>query len=313
MSVLELIDREELKRLSARSDAHAAWITACNFALLAAGFALPALWPHWLAWVTGALILAGRALGLAILVHDTAHQTFFSSRRFNEWAGKWLFGGLPNVPYHAYRKGHLEHHRNAGTGQDPDLAFVQGYPASAASLLRKLARDVSGINGVRNILYQLRNFTLAAQAPFLLSHAFLFGILLLAGHPEVYLCWWLGQLFFFPLVVRLRVMGEHGGVADHFDSDPRNNTGTTLAGPLARLLWAPNFVNFHLEHHYASGVPPYRLKAMHELIKSKGHYAGRDCIQPSYWGVLRRCWAGASTRRALGKGLKAKGSLNNMQ
>jgi hypothetical protein len=149
----------------------------------------------------------------------------------NEWAGTWLFGGLPNVPYQAYRKGHLEHHRTAGTEHDPDLAFVQGYPATRASLARKFLRDVSGINGVKNLIYQVQTFDRRATAPFLVAHGLLFGTLWALGVPQVYACWWIGMVFFFPLFVRLRVMSEHGTVPNHVSRDPRENTGTTLAEP----------------------------------------------------------------------------------
>lgn len=313
MGILELIEKHELKRLSEKSDLLAIWMTVANFALIAIGFAIPIYCQHWLAWCVAAALLGGRALGLGILVHDSAHQTLFSSRGFNEWAGQWLFGGLPNVPYHAYRQGHLTHHRHAGTEADPDLAFVDGYPASAASLARKFLRDASGLNGLKHIAYQITTFKLASQAPFLVSHGVLIGLLRAAGHAEVYFCWWLGQIFVFPLVLRLRVMGEHGGVSDHLHPDPRRNTGTTLAGPVARLLWAPNFVNFHLEHHFAAGVPSYRLKEMHRLMVSRGCYEGWDCIQPSYAAVFKRCWSKTSLNKPPGFKRRARGALNNMQ
>lgn len=291
MSVLDVISKEEFRALAAPSDLRATTVTLINFALIAAGFALPALWHHPLAWLLGAILLGGRALGLGILTHDTAHLAFFSSRKLNEWAGTWLFGSLPNVPYQAYRKGHLEHHRHAGTREDPDLAFVHGYPATRASLFRKFLRDVSGINGVKNIVYQVRSFELRGGAPFVLAHALLFAVLYVLKVPQVYLCWWLGQLFVFPLVVRLRVMSEHGAVPDHADPDPRRHTGTTLAGPLGRLLIGPNRVNFHVEHHLSAAVPSYRLPELHRLLRARGYFDGSNCVASSYWQVIRRCIA----------------------
>jgi fatty acid desaturase len=313
MSILNILTKEELRRLSTKSNIRATWMTVANLMLVAAGFAIPIWWTHWLAWVLSSIVLAGRALGLAVLVHDTAHQTLFTSRAVNAWAGKWLFGGLPNVPYQAYRTGHLAHHRHAGTEQDPDIAFVDSYPAGTASLLRKALRDVSGLNGLKNIYYQLSTFKLSAQLPFFMGHATVLAILWGLGHPEVYACWWLGQIFVFPLLLRLRVMGEHGAVPDHIDPEPRRNTRTTMAGPLARLLCSPNFVNFHLEHHFAAGVPSYRLKEMHALMVSKGAYAGWNCISPSYRDVIRRCWTSTPRQRAALSERRAKGALNNMQ
>jgi len=313
MALKDVMSAAELKALTKTSDLQAWWVTAVNLALVAAGFALPAVWHSAWAWAAGSVLLGGRALGLGILVHDTAHLTMFSSRRMNEWMGTWVFGGLPNVAYQAYRRGHLAHHRNAGTEADADLAFVDTYPASAASLARKGLRDVSGLNGLKNLLYQVKIFGLRAQLPFLVSHALLLAVLWALGVRQVYACWWLGQLFVFPLVLRLRVMGEHGGVPDHFDLEPRRNTGTTLAGPLARLLVGPNRVNFHLEHHLAAAVPSYRLPQMHDMLSSRGYYAGWNCVMPSYLAVIRRCWAPHAGTLSAGAKRRAHGSLSNMQ
>ena len=40
--------------------------------------------------------------------------------------------------------------------------------------------------------------------------------------------------------------------------------------PLARLLVAPYWVNFHLEHHMVMHVPCWKLPDMHKLLVNKG-------------------------------------------
>jgi fatty acid desaturase len=161
--------------------------------------------------------------------------------------------------------------------------------------------------------FQLKNFRLRTRAPFLLAHTLLLGLLIAAGAPEVYACWWLGQIFVFPLVMRLRVMGEHGGVPDHTDPDARRNTGTTLAGPLARLLCAPNRVNFHVEHHLAAAVPSYRLPRLHRMLAKRGYFDEVACVMPSYLAVIRRCLARNGREPAIGSHRAYKTSLANMQ
>lgn len=313
MSVLDWIDKAEFKKLSTPSNLQAAWVVFCNVVLIGAAFALPALWPQPWAWVVASIVLGGRAQALGILTHETAHLTFFTSRQLNEWAGTWLFGSLPNVPYQAYRKGHLEHHRSAGTDKDPDLGFVQGYPVSRASMCRKFLRDVSGINGLKNIAYQLKSFDRRGTTPFLLAHSLLFALLYALGVPQVYACWWLGQLFVFPLVVRLRAMGEHGAVQDHFAADPRLHTGTTLPGPLGRLLVGSNFVNFHVEHHLAASVPCYRLAALHRHLWAQNFFQGFQCVAPSYVSVLRQCISNVPRAAQASAKKTHRGIFNNMQ
>ncbi len=57
------------------------------------------------------------------------------------------------------------------------------------------------------------------------------------------------------------------------DADPRQNTRTTIASWWERACFAPNYANYHLEHHFMASAPCYRLRALHELLKSRGAYA----------------------------------------
>lgn len=312
MNILTYITKEELRSFTTADNWRAASVVAVNIILVAVGFALPALWHHPVAWILASILLAGRALGFAILTHDAAHLNFFTSRRVNQWMGKWVFGALPNVPYAAYRRGHLEHHRTAGTDADPDLVFVSGYPATRASLLRKLLRDISGVNGVKGIIYQFQPTDSGALYPFFVMHGLLIDLLWTLGFVQSYACWWLGQLFVFPLLLRMRVMGEHGGVPDHADREPRRNTATTLAGPLARLLVAPNFVNYHVEHHMAATVPGYKLPPLHKLLRERGYFTGTESLAESYWAVISRCTAKNGNAAVTHIG-SARGALDNMR
>ena len=59
-------------------------------------------------------VLAGRQLGLGILLHDCAHRAMFGNRRTNGVVGRWLAGAPMNTSLPAYRAYHLEHHLAAG-------------------------------------------------------------------------------------------------------------------------------------------------------------------------------------------------------
>jgi fatty acid desaturase len=313
VSASAAIGKDELRRLTVTSDLRAWWTVAVNYALVAAAFALAAWWRNPWAWTAASIVLAGRAHGLAVLAHDACHLAFFSSRALNEWAGKWLFGALPNLTFASYRKGHLEHHRAAGTERDPDLAFVEGYPATRASMARKFLRDVSGVNGVKNIAFQIKGFSLDTSLPFVVAHTSLFAALWACGVPETYACWWIGQLFVFPLLVRLRVMSEHGAVSKAISPDPRDSVGTTLSGPLARLLVTPNRVNYHVEHHLAAAVPSYRLPELHRTLVARGYYDGATCVAPSLWAVVQRCTARDATCAAPRSSTIKRGIFDNMR
>jgi hypothetical protein len=71
--------------------------------------------------------------------------------------------------------------------------------------------------------------------------------------------------------------------------EPRmlRNTRTTAAGPLARALLAPYWVNYHLEHHLLIFVPCWKLPQAHALLLAKG-YGARMEIASGYGAVLSR-------------------------
>ncbi len=284
----DYISKEELAVLMRPSNARGWWVVAANWAIIAGAFALAIAWPNPLTIVLAVLLIAGRQLGLGIIVHDCAHHALFASRTLNERVGQWLAGNPMNTSLAKYRSYHLKHHRFAGTPQDPDIIFVHAYPITRDSLKRKFARDLTGRTGFRDLMRELRQFRFAAQWPWLAFHVGLFTALTLAGGWWAYGLWWVAQLFVYPAIVRLRQIGEHGVAAERGDLDPRRNTSTTVARWWERLFVAPNHVHYHLEHHLAAGVPPYRLAAMHRLLVSRGYYDGYTCVSNGYADVIRR-------------------------
>ena len=72
------------------------------------------------------------------------------------------------------------------------------------------------------------------------------------------------------LLQRLRQVAEHGGVPDLVDPDPRLNTRTTLVRWYEKPFVAPYNLNYHLEHHFHSGIPCYHLEAFHNFLAQKG-------------------------------------------
>lgn len=284
----ELLSTDELRGLAARSDWRAAGVVLANYGLIAAAFALAVAWPNPLTLLLSMLILAGRQLGLEVLIHDCAHSVLFRRKRVNELVGNWLCGGLTNTNLYRYRDYHLDHHRHTGTDQDPDLYLAQMYPAARDSMRRKLIRDITGRTGSRDTWRQLRVMTPARNAPFFVTHGVMLGILWWLGAAWAYLLWWVAYVFVYPLITRIRYMGEHGVAIDYASNDPRENTSSTLVSWWERLLVAPNRVNYHLEHHLLASVPLYRLPKLQRLLRERGYYADKACFSHGYLDVIRK-------------------------
>ncbi len=283
-----VLTSEEMAGCLRRSNARALGVLFGNYAVIVFAFALSILWPNPLTILTSVLLLGARQLGLEVLNHDCAHNVFFANRRANELIGNWLCGGPTNTNLYKYRDYHLQHHRHAGTEQDPDLALALTYPAAKDSVRRKVLRDISGRTGIRDTWRQLRKLQPVRNAPFLVTHLVMIGTLTAFDATWAYLLWWGGYIFVYPLVTRLRFMGEHGVALDRLSSDARENTATTTVSLWERILIAPNFVNYHLEHHLLAGVPCYNLAKLHHLLVERDYFCGVDCITTGYANVLRK-------------------------
>ncbi len=299
MKATDFLSREEIHRFTERSDLAGAWMVLVNWSLVIAIFAVAIAWTNPLTLLLAVVLLGGRQLGLAVLMHEAGHKTLFKSQRLNEFIGQWLCAYPVLGDVDAYGASHREHHRHAGTEQDPDLPNYRAYPVSRASFLRKIKRDLTGQTGIllvrsvfggggRNLMLREGEKT-GAEVRGLLVNALMFLAMFAAGFGAYYLLWVVAYFTAYPLIARIRQVAEHGSVPNLYDPDPRMNTRTTYANPLERLVFCPNYVNFHLEHHLLASVPAHRLPSLHRLLRSRGFYAGHEnALASGYLDVIRR-------------------------
>ncbi|MDB4973908.1 MAG: Fatty acid desaturase [Myxococcaceae bacterium] len=311
-NALRYLSREEVRGFVQPSDLRGALSVGTSWALIALAFAWVAAAPGaWWAWTLGVLLLGGRQLALAILMHECAHQSLFRSRALNEWVGKWLCAAPIWQRLSDYRTHHLAHHAHTSLEGDPDLGLVRPFPASRRALVRKFARDLTGLTFLRRVLAQLLmdagvlsysastgqrvvvprptparmlRSLLAHTGPVVLTNVLLAAVLSSLGFGYLFAAWALANATVFSAVVRLRAIAEHA--ATETTEDPFRNTRTTEAHWLARLTVAPHHVNYHLEHHLLPTVPHYRLPALHRLLRARGAYPSAQ-YAPGYLAVLR--------------------------
>lgn len=302
MKIRDYLNDNEIRYFTSKNDFLAAGMLLFNWVLIFAAFALVYIWPNPLTFVVAVCIIAGRQLGLGVIMHECGHHTFFNSRRANSFFGQW-FAGKPSFnDIHLYTDNHVNHHRKGGTPEDPDLTNYQAYPVSKASFKRKITRDLTGQTGLRFLLQIIKTSMAigsedldqrqAAKAAWgiWLAQAALLAILALTMSPWLYLVWLAAMLTVFMLISRIRQIGEHAAVPELFHPDARRHARTTYANWLERLLIAPNCVNYHLEHHFMASVPCYRLPEFHRTLKSRGAYSDTE-IFASYAAVIRHVTA----------------------
>jgi len=299
------LSSDEIRPLAARSDAWGYWLVLHCWGTIALSLVPFALWPNVLTALFAIIVIGSRQLGLAILMHEAAHVALFKTRALNEFAGDWLCGRPILADLYEYRRYHLQHHRYTQTENDPDLSLSRPFPTTRASLRRKLVRDITGQTGFRQRSQQIMfAFKMAGEvegqptsqdlaqafAGPVLGRAIIANLVIFAVMWAVGAWWWwfafwaLPLLTWFQLVLRVRNIAEHGAVEK--SDDPFRNTRTTYAGPIARLLVAPYWVNYHLEHHLIMHVPCHSLPKLHAMMLAKGHGARME-IRRTYFDVLR--------------------------
>ena len=288
-----------------------AWSTLLvNYGLIAASMAMVAFMPNALTIVLALFIIGTRQLGLAVVMHESAHHTLFSNRRLNDFVGNWLAGYPIYLSADMYRTHHLEHHAKTGTEGDPDLPLATPFPVSRASMARKVARDLLGVTGLKQLIGTTvlvarvcrgkevdagtlplrleRKAAIRMVVGTVVTNGALFAVLAALGHPMLYLLWFGAWMTTNKLVARIRSIAEHAVVPD--PSDPIGQTRTVRAGWLERLFIAPNQVQYHLEHHLLMTVPHYNLPRFHEMLRERGILEDA-CVADNYAQVLRKAVA----------------------
>ncbi|THD58839.1 fatty acid desaturase family protein [Phenylobacterium sp.] len=291
---------EEWAPLARRSPWKGLALLAHAWLVIGLAMALAVAAPSWwklIAIPLAIVVIGGRQLGIAILMHDAAHAALHPDLKINDWVGNHLTtGGLLD-----YRNYHLQHHKFAQQVEDPDLVLSAPFPITRTSLRRKIVRDLTGQTYwkqrwsglfkrlaerkpdqplwpiLKDAVYARRRFlsgmvvTLALTAPFGLWWVW----------PVL---WLVPQATWLPMITRLRNIAEHACVAKN-EPDPLRHARTTHANWLERAVIAPYFVNYHCEHHMFMHVPCYNLPRAHRLLKAKGVMGGM-LTAPGYLSVL---------------------------
>jgi fatty acid desaturase len=286
-----------------------------TWAWIAGMLALYCVWPSVWTFLLGLVVISGRHLALAVLMHEGAHRLIVRNKRVNDALSNWLTAYPIMLRTDLYRMVHLQHHKATWTDADPDIGLARPFPITKKSMLRKVVRDLTGRTGYERYrllvrlsaglvpggrglggvpLHEaLRNFV-RNQYGFLITNGVLCAALALAGRPEAFLLlWWLPALTGYSLVLRLRSIAEHAVVSD--PADELRQTRTTLAPFWLRFLIAPHNVGFHLEHHLFMFVPHYKLRKAHRMLREAG-VLERAEVASSYLEVLRRATSATEDR-----------------
>ena len=299
MARQDYITKSEIKSLARTSDLAGALLVLHCWGTIVLMVAMFTIWPNVLTFIIAFFVISGRQLGIAILMHDASHGILFKSDKLNAFFGQYFLGIVIGVDLPTYRKYHLKHHRFTQQDKDPDLGLSAAFPTTKWSLVRKTLRDLSGVTGLKLRLGQLymtfrkpsegetseQAFNAKKIVMTYAANLALFLLCYLAGYWWAYFALWLLPLLTgFQLVLRIRNIAEHAMTSK--DDNPLTHARTTKANIIARILVAPYWVNYHVEHHAYMYVPCWQLKGLHTAMLRNGHEKNME-IKKSYFDVLR--------------------------
>ena len=255
-----------------------------------------ALWlNHWLATLPIVCLMGFVQNRMFILHHEGAHRLLFSSRKFNDLIGITIFGWLSfGTGTHAYRRAHVNHHRDEFGHKEPDFLLYALYPIAGASMRRKFRRDISGVSGYRILRPRLVGIVTKRfwrnSLRFYLGQLAIFLLFVAAGSPLAYFyLWLLPFMTVYQVVNRLRAIAEHGGMTR--SNDRRETTHHIQQGILARLFLVPLSVGHHLAHHVDSGVPFRNLPRLTRLLEEDGYITDANT-----WPNYRSLWRALASK-----------------
>lgn len=292
------IDKTLIKSLSQSSNLWGAWLTFHVWAVIIGASAIFLIWPNFFTFILAVIIIGSRQHGMAILMHDAAHGVLFKSKTLNEFVGQWLLAAPYGGDLYSYRKYHLKHHRYAQTEEDPDLPLSNKFPTTKQSLMRKFLRDITGITfvRVRVATFQIaRGKTSGIQGtdafeknsviPNVITNLVLFSGAVLSGYWWAYFALWILPLAtVFWAVLRLRNIAEHAMTEN--SPSPLRHARTTKTNLLTRMIFAPYWVNYHVEHHAYMYVPCFKLRRLHSALIDKNCDQDME-YKPGYWAVIK--------------------------
>jgi fatty acid desaturase len=295
------LPKELVRELTRRSAWRASAAVLSDVAVLAVAIVgALAYWPNPLVLIPAIFVIGTRQHALFVIAHDAAHYLLYERRWLNDAVGR-ASAAAQGLSMCTYRVIHRLHHNNLYGELDPDTALHGGYPRGRMYLVRKLAKDLSGLTAWKTYAYflggapalntathvavrplddtsaKLRDEARADRNMVIALHVIALIAFAASGYLVQYLVLWVLPLVtVVQAILRLRAIAEHGATTDF--SSPLTAARTNLGPAWLRWLIFPHNVNYHVEHHLYASVPQYNLPRLHAEMKRHGILEGAEVI-----------------------------------
>ncbi len=237
---------------------------------------------------------------LMVIAHDGLHRNFVSNLKLNDLLNDILILGMFGSACRVNRNNHSEHHKYTSTNFDPDrykylhkdkeslikfYVFLSGFSNFLRTIKNVyLNKEFKNKNNTNNIKLNFREISIIIfwQLSLIILMTYFFGI-------WGYFLYWFVPTYLFAYRGDLnRVFCEHNELNDDEILNDKNYRLITYDKPnfIEKLLFCPNNMNYHAEHHLFPQIPYYNLKEAHKIIKNNGFYDGKLKSRESYFRYL---------------------------
>jgi fatty acid desaturase len=262
---------EVLKQLYRKSPARHLAIAARQFAMLFGASAIAWRFPEPWIWIPAALVSGWTMFNFTVLLHEVVHRAVFNGPRPRAERVLAILYAVPSgISALQFTRWHLTHHAELGDSEaDPKRHYL------SPKVNRRWYKALYFTPALFPIYFRAAALETATYPPTLkrriareraVTIALHLGIMALVfalGGAGVLGRVYLAPYFLvFPIAFALNRLGQHYAI----DPEDPAKWGTLVAPSRWWDFWYL-YSEYHLEHHYFTGVPFYNLRRLHFALR----------------------------------------------
>lgn len=112
---------EDIRQLSRVHNWNSTCVLVHQWLVIAVAIAVAVIIERWWLYIAANVVVAAKQYAFAVIVHDSTHYRFFTSRSANEYLENALCAFPIIISVQGYRGEHQQHHMWSNTHEDPYL------------------------------------------------------------------------------------------------------------------------------------------------------------------------------------------------
>ena len=289
--LVRAVPHDVLKELHRKSPGRHAAVAVRQFAMLAAASVVSWLFPAPWIWIPAALVAGWTVFNFTVLLHEVVHRAVFNTPRPRAERALAILYAVPSgISALQFTRWHLTHHAELGDAEaDPKRHYLSPKwnrrwykalyftPVLFPIYFRAAARETASYPKTLR-----RRIARERAATVLLHFAAMAALYAIGGAGVLARVYLVPYFLVFPIAFALNRLGQHYAIDP---ADPAK--WGTLVKPSRWWDFWYLYSEYHLEHHYFTGVPFYNLRRLHFALRP---FFESIAWEPVGYGKLLHGW-----------------------